>query len=404
MTALPLTAETTRSTVGWMPGVEALRGIAALMVVVHHCWSLSSQPRFHGYWLLEGFGSYGVNIFFVLSAFLLTPHFWRADWTLRDFWVRRLFRIYPAYAFNVIVLFLFFVPSASLLSHTGVKQVLANLTFTHYLWPSTASSFFANGALWTLTIEMFLYLALPLMALAVAKAPIAATTVLIAIGTAWRILVGAGGDGLREFYFGSTQQPPLGIQSLFIARQFIGFVPLFAVGIAARWYFDRTLRQRTAVMRLRPNLWMLGALLVPGALMLVFVERASQYTHWAWFSTFDLVSAVAVVPVMWLAAAQWPAPTRADRVGEWLGARSYGIYLWHFPLILVFYERGTAFLPPDLTWWPLRVGLVLATTLLFASFSYTHLERPAQEMGRRLTRRQSSTASTVLPSGDPPVS
>ncbi len=131
--------------------------------------------------------------------------------------------------------------------------------------------------------------------------------------------MGVAGDGLREFYFGTSQQVPLGIQSLFVARQFIGFVPLFAVGIAARWYFDRHLRGRMDGFRFQPNLWMLAVLLLPGTLMLVFVEKASQYTHWAWFSTFDLFTAIAVVPVMWLAAAAWPPPNRADRVGEWLG-------------------------------------------------------------------------------------
>ena len=60
----------------WYPGIEALRGIAALTVVADHAWSLSNQPHFPGYWIVEGFGTFGVDLFFLLSGFLLANTFW----------------------------------------------------------------------------------------------------------------------------------------------------------------------------------------------------------------------------------------------------------------------------------------------------------------------------------------
>ena len=93
-------------------------------------------------------------------------------------------------------------------------------------------------------------------------------------------------------------------------------------------------------------------LLFPGVLFLVFVERSSFYTHWVWFSTFDTIIGLLIVPALLVAAAGTLAPSRVNRLAEWAGQRSYGLYLWHFPVILVAYERGIAYAPPVLNhWW-----------------------------------------------------
>ena len=74
-------------------------------------------------------------------------------------------------------------------------------------------------------------------------------------------------------------------------------------------------------------------------------------------------------------------------VSTWLGERSYSIYLWHFPLVLVMYERGPLRrLPPDDGYW-WRLPAILLLTLVFASVSYHLVERPGMEYGRRLARR-----------------
>jgi peptidoglycan/LPS O-acetylase OafA/YrhL len=371
----------------WMPGVEMLRGIAALVVVVHHLWSLSTLPRFPGYWMIEGFGSFGVDIFFVLSAFLLSPPVWemRSRRQLGSFWARRAGRIMPAYYANVVILFLFFVPAGALFTTVGIKQVMANATFTHYLFPTTSSSFGTNGVLWTLSIEFALYLSLPLIGWLFVRSPRATFATMMTIGIGWRILVGVAGDGLRSFYFGDLAVP-LGLQSLFVARQFVGYLPLFAIGMGARWLVERHAGRIEGRVS-SAGLWVIVGMLVPGALYLRLVERSSQYTHWVWFASFDTIIALLVVPALVVAAFGAVRPTRSNRVGEWLGARSYGIYLWHFPLILVAYERGTAFRPPVVTHVWARILFVLTLTALLAEVSYRAIEMPAQRWVRDRLRR-----------------
>jgi peptidoglycan/LPS O-acetylase OafA/YrhL len=374
-----------------MPGIEMLRGIAAVVVVAHHAWSLSTLPRFTGYWVIEGFGSFGVDIFFVLSAFLLSDPSWRITTKrqLATFWARRAARIIPAYYAVVILLFLFFVPSGALFTGTGLRQTLANLTFTQYFFPTTSGSFGTNGVLWTLSIEFTLYLMLPIIGWLFVRAPAVTFSVMVAIGVGWRVLIGVAGDGLREFYFDDLAVPA-GLQSLFVARQFIGYLPLFAIGMAARWLCERYASVLEGRIR-SAGFWTIVALLVPGALYLRVVERSSQYTHWVWFASFDTIIALLIVPAMVVAAFGEVSSSWSNRVGAWLGARSYGIYLWHFPVILIAYERGSGFAPPVVSNIWARIVFIVVVTAVLADMSYRLIEMPAQRWMRDRTRDRTNS-------------
>jgi peptidoglycan/LPS O-acetylase OafA/YrhL len=392
----------------WLPGIEALRGVAAITVVFHHSWSLSHQwskapdDRIPLYWVIEGFGLWGVMLFFMLSGYLLADTFWRSEPAdLRVYAIRRFFRIAPAYYVNLAILFLFFAAHRLVFSEQGAKQILANATFTHYLFPDTASSLNVNGALWTLTIEMLLYAFLPIMALAVRFQPWLATLVMIAIGLGWKAWVAYGGDGLRAFYF-----PPGADDansSLFISRQFFGAVAIFALGIMARWLvvhgkLDGLYRR----LPVRLGVSSFLVLTIPSILMLRWVEPASQYTNPLLFTVYDFSVMLVLVPALLLAA----RPTQFSesplrRVTTWLGERSYSIYLWHFPLILAIYERGP--LKREAAdggyWW--RLPAIFILTLVFASVSYHLVERPGMEYGRRLAKRVSRGRRTPTPIKEP---
>ena len=373
----------------WYPGIEALRGIAALSVVVHHSWSLSNQPRFTGYWIVEGFGTWGVSLFFLLSGFLLAETFWQdRPASLRIYAIRRFFRIAPAYYINIAFLFLFFASTGLLFSAQGAKQMATSFTFTHYLFPNTSSSLNVNGALWTLTIEMMLYAFLPLMATAHKRAPMVTFLLLVAAGVGWRLWIAVDGDPLRSLYFGETTLDP-GIQSLFLARQFIGALPIFALGIAIRWL---VLKGRLAWVNqmLPPQIavWPILALLVPSIVMLRLVEQASNFRNPVLFATYDVIVVALMVPALVVAAR--PDSLKASpfrTVATWLGERSYSIYLWHFPIILALYERGPleALPAPTGYWW--RLPSILFITLIVAAFSYATVERPGQEYGRSLAAK-----------------
>ncbi len=372
-----------------------LRGIAALAVVFHHSWSLGTMPRFYGYWVLEGFGTWGLSLFFMLSGFLLADHFWRGERAgrLRTFYVRRVVRIAPAYYLNIAVLFLFFAQHDALFSRSGAEQVASNITFTQFLRPDTASNLNVNGVLWTLSIEAILYLVMPILAWIVGRTFGIGALVLILVGLSYRLYVARAGEGLQDFYFGAGAESANA--RLYLARQFVGVLPLFALGIGLKWLtMQRNVRLRIALPPWLPSAVAMLVLLMPSVLWLAYIERASFYTHWVWFTGFDFVLGMLFVPAILFVATPLPASKRLDRAGVWLGERSYGLYLWHFPIILSVYGRGPLLAPPivDPVLW--KVALILLLSLTAAHLSWTLLEKPAQKAGRRWAKRTGQATST----------
>lgn len=401
MTRPPLADLVAARRLSWRPGIEALRGVAALVVVFHHMWSLSTQPHFPGYEIVEGFGTLGVNLFFLLSGYLLVDSFWgKRD--LVTYWVRRFFRIAPAYYLVVTVLFLFFANHDLLFSPFGVRQVLANGTFTHYMFPETASSLNVDGALWTLTAEFMLYLLLPLMALPFARWPRLTFLTLCAIGVGWKLWIALDGDWLRHLYFGENQFD-LAIESLYLARQFVGLVPIFALGIGLR-YLEVTGRLDAIHRRLpsRMSVLVVVAVLVPPALSLFFIERATQFRHWIWFTFFEYAMAVLLAAVVLTCAnPAWKAESLPTRIATWLGERSYSLYILHFPIILSMYGRGPLERAPEMTHLVPRLVIILVLTVLGAHISYVLVERPGIAAGRsivgRLKARRTTSGSQTPP-------
>ena len=393
----------------WLTGIEALRGVAAMAVVVHHSWALSKDPadlrgpQLPLHQFVAGLGLWGVLLFFMLSGYLLSDTFWRAERAdLRVYAVRRFFRIAPAYYVNVAILFLFFASAQVTFSSTGRTQVLANLTFTQNLFPGTVSNLNVNGALWTLTVEMMLYLCLPVMAYLVRLQPWLATAGLILLGLGWRGWVAFGGDGLRHFYFGDGDLP-LTIQSLFIGQQFVGALAIFALGILARWLvvhgrLDGLYRRLPA--RLGVSSFLL--LTLPSVALLFWVTDGTDYRNPLLFTTYEFVLMLVLLPALLLAARPADfAATPLRSVSRWLGERSYSIYLWHFPIILAVYERGPLALPAPADGYAWRLPLVLLLTLVVATVSYRLIERPGMEYGRTLAQRLARGRRVPTPIKEP---
>ena len=397
-------------TTTWLPTIEALRAVAASAVVVHHLYTLTfffvspsyaaahPQKLFPGWRVVEGFGNWGVDLFFLLSGFLLCDYFWRpaGQRPLRGYYIRRFFRIAPAYYANIALLFLFFADHKALFSARGGQQVAANATFLHWFFPSVSSSLNVNGALWTLSIEVALYALMPLLALAVAWRPVPMLLFFTGLGLGYRLWVARAGGPLVEFYFHDDIGPGNG--RLYLVRQFVGILPIFMAGIAARWFlvkhrWPRIVTRPTS----RPSMLLLVLLFVPSwALLDRGILLGNDFTHWVWFTGFDFALALLLLPAVLYAARPvagalgWPM-----RAATWLGRRSYGLYLWHFPVILSVYGRGTFVRDPDTSHFVFRAAAVFAISIGLATASYAFIEQPALEFGRRLARgRRRESAPT----------
>jgi peptidoglycan/LPS O-acetylase OafA/YrhL len=380
----------------WYPAIEVLRGIAAVAVVIDHTWALAGGSPGFGFGLVAGLGSWGVDIFFLLSGYLLVDFFWvnRRGKSTLEFYVRRFFRIAPAYYVCIGILYLFFAQHDQVFSVQGMKQILANVTFTQHFFPATASNLNVDGSLWTLSIEMVLYLVMPLFAYVISKRPVIACSVLVAIGVGWDILVFYHGGALRSFYFGASNPSSFENQYIWISRQFIGLIPIFTIGMGLRWavlhgYFDFWVKRPTR----HPSLLVVFALLVPSLLVLRYTGVTSLWSMNVHLVTYDYLIALLAVPALLYASR--PSPVRlnaAMRGGVWMGERSYGLYLWHFPVILSVLGIGSAMLAPNTHHMAIKVVLIFVISIALGWGSFSLVERPGRlygrDLGRKLTKKE----------------
>ncbi|AKG20617.1 acyltransferase family protein [Calothrix sp. 336/3] len=146
----------------------ALRGLACLMVVMIHC----APPRnfliyknFDFSWILFSHGAVAVWIFFCLSGYLMGKAFYTRRYTLEmksvvNFFRNRILRIFPLYYFAVLILVIFVYPEILKLSHWGYLLRVLTFTYQPYLTPQPLAF---NDVFWSLSTEVQFYLCVPLI-------------------------------------------------------------------------------------------------------------------------------------------------------------------------------------------------------------------------------------------------
>ncbi|WP_239116688.1 acyltransferase family protein [Planotetraspora phitsanulokensis] len=303
---------------GRLAGLDGIRGLAALFVVLHHCWlmSFSGFPSDTGPWWLSPlvYGHFAVVVFIVLSGFSLAVSPARNDWQvggLRRFARRRAWRILPPYwaalVFSLAIAWTL-VPQPGEGVPTGKTVVLYGL-----LLQDIAGSPSPNGAFWSIAVEAQLYIVFPLMLLVLRRA---GAIVMLGLVTAVVVAIGllASGVAVVDALMRLTPQ----------------FAVLFAIGIVAAGVVNRPERRRPA-----PLPWL--ALLFALPVVALIAVRGSAWTvdHFFWI---DLAIGPAVGFL--LAAVATGRPSVLVRVLDTrpirsLGSFSYSLYLTHAPIVVV---------------------------------------------------------------------
>jgi peptidoglycan/LPS O-acetylase OafA/YrhL len=145
----------------------ALRGFACFMVVVFHCAPPRNAIFYRGYdfsWIFFSHGLVAVWIFFVLSGYLMGKAFYTERYTndisgAINFWHNRALRIFPLYYFAVLFLTVFVYPELLKIENWG--YLIRVCTFTYHGSPPLQSKLNFNGALWSLSTEVQFYLLVP---------------------------------------------------------------------------------------------------------------------------------------------------------------------------------------------------------------------------------------------------
>jgi peptidoglycan/LPS O-acetylase OafA/YrhL len=379
--------ESVRAEVGNIAALEGLRGIAVLWVISFHYnvlreqafadpWiaALHASPPLHA---MVGNGYLGVDLFFLITGFLLMLPWWRhaaehrAPPDTRDFYRRRVRRIVPAYYVQLAFLFIVFVPL--LLGRDYIRMnlwtfaynVAAHATFLHYMTPLSSASLNVNGALWTLALEAQYYLLLPFLAPIFVRAPWRTAAAMAAIALAWTWMARHGLQGAIALAAqpGSPQEDRL---RGFIASQLPGYLAHFAAGILAgrAWlaWRDHPPGRAASIA------WLALGLAGFVAVGWIVTETTGYFT--ALTRMLALVAALTLV-VLGLVSrgSRYAKPLLANAPLAFVGRVSYSAYLYHLPLLLLWNKYA----PANLGWMSLPAYLAIVLTLAWASYRLVEL-------------------------------
>lgn len=343
----------------YIPGLDGIRALAVLCVIAYHI----NLPG-------AGGGMLGVGVFFTLSGYLITDLLlgrWHThgDLGLGTFWLRRARRLLPA-LFLMLAAVSVWVALFDTAQLGEVRRQVIGAVFYFNNWSTIVQhgSYFARFAaplpldhLWSLAIEEQFYLVWPWLLLfgiwTVRKRSALAVLTLagaVASAIAMGLMYHPGYDPTRVYEGTDTR----------------AFELLFGAALAIMW------PTRVALRGTGPRIAkMLDAAGAAGLICIfVLVWRTNSFSSFLYPYGFVLLSLATVAT---LAAAVNPDGTLGRVLGweplRWIGVRSYGIYLWQWPIVVLASPGGSGF---NL----LRAALATVAAVLIASLSWRYVEQP----------------------------
>ncbi len=343
------------------PGLDGIRAIAVLGVVAYHLdlgWA-------------QG-GLLGVGVFFVLSGYLITDllvaEFRRTRGVgLSKFWLRRARRLLPA----LFVMLFVTVVWATLFDRAQLSSLRSDLLpaifyYSNWWYIFDHVSYFAQfgppavlGHLWSLAIEEQFYLVWPLVLL-VALRWVKDKRLLIASA-----LVLAAGSAIEMGFLYSPVADPTRVYEGTDTR---AFALLIGAALALAWPRDRTVAPITAGARKLID----GVGLAALAGIFVLYWQTSQYDPFVYQGGMVLLS---VLTALLIAACVHPGARIGRLLGvgplRWTGERSYGMYLWQLPVIVLTTPQGAHANT-------LRDILQVAAIFVVSALSWRYVEQPVR--------------------------
>jgi len=359
----------------YMPGIDGLRALSVLAVIAYHL-DLHELPG----------GFLGVGVFFVLSGYLITDQLiarWQQErrLDLKTFWLRRARRLLPAMFLTTAAVSAWLAivdPSrlGDLAGDIGSAAAYVNNWWLIYHQVSYFESFGPPspfGHYWSLAVEEQFYLVWPIALLVLLRfvprrggaaawmlAGAAASALLMAL------LYSPGADPSRVYYGSDTRV----------------FGLLIGAALAVVWPSRKLAAALPQGRRVVLDAIGAGAL----AAILYMVVQVSEYDPFVYRGGLALLSVLTAIVVAVLAH---PASRLARMLSakslRWIGARSYGLYLWHYPVIVLtnpVVNTGEFHLT--------RALLQVAASFVLAALSWKLVEEPILRGGKR---RDSQAAS-----------
>ena len=347
----------------YITGLDGIRAIAVIMVLAYHLKLALFKSGF-----------LGVTVFFVLSGYLITGILIseveeEGTIDLKNFWLRRIRRLVPAVMSMAVVIIFVSAAVNRVIFTKGCKDFLASVLGFNNWWQifNKVSYFEAAGVTspfthcWSLAIETQFYLIYPLILLGIYK------------------LIKSRGEGRAKrglLFAGVTLLLALISVILMIAlfdpqqdasRVYYGtdtraFSLLFGALLAILWEYRMVPRRLSASVNMVLGSVSFAVLLV----MTIAINGSSNF----WYRGGQFFGTILTVLMVYAVSGRktWLSRFLSNPVLKWIGDRSYSIYLWHYPIILLISKGIKA------SWWITLIEIVLSVVL--AELSYRFIETP----------------------------
>jgi peptidoglycan/LPS O-acetylase OafA/YrhL len=356
-----------------LPGVHGLRGIAAVAIVLYHLAHLANVavPTYFAFIASEF--SYAVHLFFVLSAFSLmhsTEHTMHRPAWVSEYFIKRFFRIAPLYYAIMAGMILWPVIIKSHAVAFDIPTILLNLTFTFGFAPWSGIVW----AGWTVGVEMLFYAIFPMLLLTVRSTSGTLFLVIISI-----VVTYAARVSLHEHFAHTYSMYKYNLAYFSFASN----ICFFAMGIYA-FRLVRPYEQASRIIQKSVPAFLLALL---GVLLFTDLENPLKKL---WTADMLLWGAGFAALCLWQSA--YPSRWSANWLFEYLGERSYSIYLLH-PVVIFLLKSQIQWiynvLMPYMGAYAYFVCalLLLMPLLAIAELTYRMIEIPGIRFGKIINAR-----------------
>lgn len=337
--------------------IDGLRALAVIMVLAYHLKMPFAKS-----------GLLGVTVFFVISGYLITGILINeieesGGVDLKNFWLRRIRRLLPAVLSMAVVMIFVSAVVNRVVFTKGCNDLLSAVFGYNNWWQIFRKvSYFENAGApspfthcWSLAIETQFYLIYPILLILLSKARdrgkvfAAVTAVLAMISVVLMgVLYSPDGDPSRVYYGTDTRAFSLLIGAL--------------AAIQKEYHIIK--------VKLRGKLWAvigsISVLILIGMMMFI-----SSYSSFLYYGGQAIVSVLAAFVVYAVTVSRSPLNIiLGSSILKWIGDRSYSIYLWHYPIIVLMSGGKRA------VWWIVILEVVLSVGL--AELSYRFIETPVR--------------------------